>query len=102
VTSNWPDPCRQDSCRPLNGVASMFKRNSGASAGSVVNGQMVTESVSKRSSWMITAGRGFPTSASARLRKPGGQPLGNDRPDAYVAARTPTSSRWSSMSAGSA
>ena len=51
---------RQDSCRPLSGVASMFKRSSGASVGSVVKGQTMTESVSKRSSWMITAGRGFP------------------------------------------
>ena len=34
--------------------------NRWASVGSVVNGQMVTESVSKQSSWTFTAGRGLP------------------------------------------
>lgn len=41
---------------------SITSRNSGASAGSVVIAQMVTDAVaSKRSSWMMTTGRGLPT-----------------------------------------
>lgn len=46
--------------RPLPAVGAMSRRNRGASVGSVVNGQIVTESVSKRSSWTMTAGRGLP------------------------------------------
>jgi hypothetical protein len=39
----------------------MGMRSNGASVGSVVKAQTVTESVaSKRSSWMMTTGRGFP------------------------------------------
>ncbi len=51
---------RDRSRSPLPGDAGIDSRNSGASVGSVVKGQMVTESVSKRSSWTITAGRGLP------------------------------------------
>ena len=50
----------QASCSPLSGEGSTCKRNRGASVGSVVNGQIVTESVSKWSSWTMTAGRGLP------------------------------------------
>jgi hypothetical protein len=49
---------RETSRSPLPGDDLISKRNSGASVGSIVNGQIVTESVSKRSSWMMTAGRG--------------------------------------------
>ncbi len=51
-----------DSRSPLMSSASTRIRNNGASVGSVVNAQTVTESVaSKRSSCTITTGRGFPT-----------------------------------------
>ncbi len=47
--------------RPLVTLGSTGKRNRGASVESLVKPQMVTASVqSKRSSWIITAGRGFP------------------------------------------
>ena len=47
--------------RPLFSDGSMGIRKRGASVGSVVKAQMVTDAVaSKLSSWMITAGRGFP------------------------------------------
>lgn len=52
----------QGSRRPLTSSASTRSRNSGASVGSVVNTHTVTDSVaSKRSSWTIATGRGFPT-----------------------------------------
>jgi hypothetical protein len=60
---------RETSRSPLPGDNSISKRNSGASVGSVVNGQIVTESGSKRSSWIMTAGRPCRRS-SARLKRP--------------------------------
>lgn len=46
---------------PLRGSGSTRKRINGASVGSVVKAHTVTEVVaSKRSSWTITTGRGFP------------------------------------------
>jgi hypothetical protein len=45
----------------LRAFGSTVSRNRGASVGSVVKAQMVTDSVaSKLSSWMMTTGRGFP------------------------------------------
>jgi len=49
---------------PLLADGAMSRRNKGASVGSVVNGQIVTESVSKRSSWIMAAGRGLPASSA--------------------------------------
>lgn len=52
---------RQEERNPLVSLGSTAMRKSGASDGSVVNAQTVTEAVlSKRSSWRITTGRGFP------------------------------------------
>jgi hypothetical protein len=46
---------------PLRELGSTGRRNNGASVSSLVNAQMVTESVaSKLSSCTITTGRGFP------------------------------------------
>ena len=48
--------------RPLSSDGPIGIRNRGASVGSVVKAQMVTEAVaSKLSSWTMTAGRGFPS-----------------------------------------
>ena len=47
--------------KPLRSLGSTGIRIRGASVGSVVNAQMVTEAVaSNRSSWMTTTGRGLP------------------------------------------
>lgn len=52
---------RQFSRRPFVSSGEMTSRKSGASVGSVVNAQSVTELVpSKRSSWRMSAGRGLP------------------------------------------
>ena len=52
------------SLSPLVSVASKRRRINGASVGSVVNAQIVTESVaSNRSSWTMTAGLSFPAYA---------------------------------------
>lgn len=52
---------RQTARSPLPWLGSRGSRNRGASVGSVVKAHTVMESVlSKRSSWRITAGRGFP------------------------------------------
>ena len=52
---------REAASSPFTSSGSTSTRNSGASVGSVVNAQTVTESVaSNRSSCMITTGRGFP------------------------------------------
>ena len=78
--------------RPFVGEGVMLSRKRGASVGSVVNGQTVTESVSKRSSGTITAGRGLPVwsvppatvQASPRLtRQAGRKPA---RPPVLIAA----------------
>jgi len=52
---------RQTVRSPLLSLGLMRSRKRGASVGSVVNAHTVMESVmSKRSSWRITTGRGFP------------------------------------------
>ncbi len=49
------------SCRPFSSSGATGRRISGASVGSVVNAQTLTESVApKRSSWMMTTGLGLP------------------------------------------
>lgn len=50
------------SCSPFTSSGSTRRRKRGASVGSVVNAQTVTESApSNRSSWMTATVRGFPT-----------------------------------------
>ena len=52
---------RQGALRPLRAPGATGKRNNGASVSSVVKAQIAIDFVaSKLSSWMISAGRGFP------------------------------------------